>query len=230
MHRTRPTLDELVRRIREIPSPEGRLVGLSTSVALAEQQLAVARHLEPLKLRETLRLNPEHPEDEDARFYDLEQQLTHLLPKLFRGGSILAIWSTLEACTKDLASYAAKVLGKPSPSSFFRGPFVAACEKAVANVAIAPFHTAHAKEELVVLAGVRAVIVHHNSELRSLPKSIAYGDRVELEKAGLYVESDLYHEYFVVTAEFVANALRLVDSHLRSLAERVRTAAPLPPK
>ena len=228
MDPVRPSLQELVRRVREVPSPEVRLSGLIASVAIAEQQLEIARHLEPEKLRQLLSAQPEHTDDQADRVYDLEVQLTHLLPKLFRGGSILAIWSTLEACTKDLAVYSARILGKPSPQALFRGSFIAACEKAFSRVSIHAFDSAATRERLALLAGVRSAIIHHNSELQALPAGIAK-DRAALEEAGLYVESDLHHEYFVPTAEFVLKSLLAVDQHLRSLAARVRASAPLPP-
>lgn len=230
MATARLTLDELVRRVREIPSPEGRLFGRKASVAFAEQQLAVARQVEPVRLRRRMQVTSAHPSDERDRIYDLEVQLTHLLPKLFRGGSLLAIWSILEACTKDLAAYAAKVLGKQSPLSHFRGPFIAAAEKAFSSLSIAPFESSAAREQLVLLAAVRASIVHHNSELRSLPRSIDCTNQNELARLGLYVESDIYHDYFVPTPGFVSAALLLVDTHLRSLATRVKEVAPPPPR
>ncbi len=74
-------IEELIRRVREVPSPEVRLSGLVASVVIAEEQLEIARHLEPEKLRQLLRAQPEHPDDQADRVYELEMQLTHLLPK-----------------------------------------------------------------------------------------------------------------------------------------------------
>ena len=101
-----PDLDDLMREIVEIPSPEIRLAGLAQTREILERQLDETRMSELRRLRAKHRAEKAHSDDASLDEYDLEVQVTHLLPKVIRGGLLLAVWSTLEACTKDRAGYA----------------------------------------------------------------------------------------------------------------------------
>jgi hypothetical protein len=153
-----PSLDDLLREIREVPSPEVRLAGLAVTRKVIEQQLDFARHLELTKLRQQHIEDQTHEDDAALDLYELEVQVTHLLPKVLRGGFLLALWSTLEACTKDLAVYASRQTGRALPNGLFRhGSFVESSERAFASVLnIKAYETFDERNALARLARVRA--------------------------------------------------------------------------
>lgn len=219
-----PGLEDLLREIREIPSPEVRLAGLAVTRKVIEQQLDISRRSELLKLQQQHVRDQTHEEDAALDMYELEVQVTHLLPKVLRGGFLLLLWSTLEACTKDLAVYASRQTGRALPNGLFRhSSFIESSEQAFASVLdIKAYETFDEREALARLAKVRAALVHHNGNVEALPEDLKNGNRLALESEGLNLEQDLHHRYFVATEEYVERHFVLVDRHLRGLSSRVR--------
>ena len=221
-----PDLDDLMREILEIPSPEVRLAGLAQTREILERQLDEARVSELHRLRAIHRAEQAHSDDASLDEYELEVQVTHLLPKVVRGGMVLAIWSTLEACTKGWAAYAATQTGSTlDPAHFKAGSFVEASDRAFHSLLrISAYATQDMKASLSRLAAIRAALVHHNGNIAALPTDLREGNLLALEAGGLYIERDLHHSYFVPSAAFVERNLSIVAEHLSSLSVRVKAA------
>ena len=214
-----------MREIREVPSPEVRLAGLAETLTIVERQLEASRVMELLRLKQQHVTSRTHPDDASIDNYELEVQVTHLLPKVLRGVFLLTMWSTLDACTKDLAVHASRQTGRRLPPNSFRGSFVESTERVFRVVLdIDSFETAVDRDGLSRLARVRAALVHHNGSVEELPDDLKNGNLPALEAEGLYLERDLHHRYFVPKAEYVERNLGLVDRHLRSLSSRVQAA------
>lgn len=226
MEESLPSLEDLIREIREVPSPHVRLAGLAATRIIIEQQLDAARSAELKKLQRKHAEDGTHPDDASIDMYELEVQVTHLLPKVLRGGFLLALWSTLEACTKDLAAYAGRESGKAVPKGLFRyGSFLDSSQQAFTEIlGIDAFASDAERAGLARLGRVRAALVHHNGNVEGLPEDLRDGHLAALEAEGLYLEKDLHHRYFVPTSEYVERNLALVDAHLRGLADRVQSA------
>jgi hypothetical protein len=217
--------DGLIREVREVPSPEVRLDALAAVLGIIENQIDSARYAAVLKLRDRHELESIHPEDAEIDRYELEEQLTHVLPKTLRGGFVLALWSTLESCTRDLAHYASKHLDQQFPTSLSSGGFVEGSDKAFR--ALFGFDACQSPEEreaLKRLAKIRNALVHHNANITELPSDLKGGDVRKMEAEGLYKERDLHHEYFVPTREFLERNFATVKDHLYSLSARVKSA------
>lgn len=219
-------LDDLMREVRDIPSPEVRLAGLAQAREILERQLDGAGLSELLRLRAIHRAEDAHVDDASLDEYELEMQVTHLLPKVVRGGMVLAIWSTLEACTKDWATYVATRTGRKLKSGHFKeGSFVDAGDKAFQSLlGISAYATQEVKNSLSRLATIRAALVHHNGNLVALPNDLREGNLLALESEGLYIERDLHHSYFVPSAGYVERNLSVVTEHLSSLSGRIKAA------
>lgn len=209
------------------PSPEVRLASLRAALPVIESQLDAARVVEAQRLRMKHWNEDPHPEDAAIDSYVLEDQLLHVLPKIIRGGFVLALWSTLEACTKDLALFASDRTRIALPERHFdHGGFIKAAELAFErHLGVPAFANIAEKSQLVRLAEIRAALVHHNGEISRLPQDLRAGGPLALEAEGLYAEKDLRHEYFVPMRAFLETRLELVDSHLRALRGRVERLA-----
>ena len=221
---SKPTLEELFQRVREFPSPEVRLADLRTALSMIDSNLDATRLAESARLRAKHDDEKPHPEDAAMEAYHLEVQLLHVLPKIVRGGFLLAMWATLEACTKDLALFASERTGTVLPEGLFEhGSFIKATEVAFErHLGVPAFTNTVEKAQLLRLARVRSALVHHNGDIRRLPQDLVAGGVRALEAEGLYVEKDLHHEYFVPTHEFLVARLDLLDRHLMALRARVQ--------
>lgn len=221
----RPTLEELFHEACVVPSPHVRLAELAAVREIVEHQLEAARMAEVARLRARHEVELPHPDDASLDAYEIEVQFTRLLPKVFRGGFLLAVWAALEACTKDLASFASKELGRALPDDVFHKGFIQATERAFTErLGISAFENVEEREALKRFAQVRAALVHHNGAVERLPRGFMQEGLAGLEAEGLYVERDLHHRYFVPKDEYVERQLALVDRHLRALADRVAKA------
>jgi hypothetical protein len=152
---------------------------------------------------------------------DLEHQVTHLLPKLTRGGLILALWSTFERSVKDVAERTAQHTGNPKSRKHFRSHFFSATEKAfLASCGMQAFPDANQKLKLEILASVRHTLIHHAGRLEEAPPNISSLDHQALEKVVIRLERDYGYDFIVPTEEFLSEAVDLVYAYVHDLADR----------
>jgi hypothetical protein len=219
-------IDRLVARSTFFAGLNARLAALAPLTRLAELQLDVARAVEIQRVRqEHAALGSElHPDDRTFELDDLEQQVTHLLPKLTRGGLILALWSTLERSVKDIAIRAGRHTANPISPTHFRSHFFSAAEKALlSRCGLHAFPDSGQKLKLEFLASVRNTLIHHDGRLDEAPANISALDPQDLAKAGILLERDDDYVYIVPTQEFINEAVALVYAYIHNLADRVFT-------
>ena len=217
------SLEGLITEIRDFPSPEVRIAGLRSVLPLLEAQIESVRLSEAMQLRRKHLQEDTHPEDAAIDVHELKTHLLHTLPQVVRGGFVLAAWSALEACTKDMAHFASAYLRKSLPNKIWEGSFVKATDRAFATLAIPAFASAADRVAMKRLADVRAALIHHNAEVSRLPEDLRRG-RHALEAEGLYEEADLHHRYFVPTHHYLERTLLLVANHLEGMRDRVYEA------
>jgi len=102
-------LDDLVRHAVTFPGSSIPMAGLCTALATVETQLKHARDQITLRLRarheraaDTL-----HPDDRELDLYELEVTVKQILPRVFRRGFVLTLWSTFEVVSMRMAKHAA---------------------------------------------------------------------------------------------------------------------------
>ena len=222
-----PDIDRLLAKSTFFPGLNVRLAGLAPLRRLAELQLDVARVAEIDRVRrEHAALGAQlHPEDRTFDLGDLEQQVTHLLPKLTRGGLILTVWSTLERSVKDIAFRAGQYAGKPVPPNHFRSHFFSAAENALwPRCGVHAFPDVEQKAQLEFLASIRNTLIHHDGRLDEAPRNVSALDQQALARSGIQLEHDYDFVYIIPTEEFLESAVTLVYAYVHDLAERVFNA------
>lgn len=220
-----PDLDRLFQESTFFPGLNVRLAALRPLECVAEEQLNIARKLAIARVRSDHKRFADELDGEDATYElkELEQQVTHLLPKLTRGGLLLTVWSVFERSVKDIAYRAAAHVGSPLSRSHFRsGGLLVSLELALSKAVRAPAFPDHSQRlQLELLAAVRNTLVHHDGRLEEATKAIASLSRSELEVAGLQIERDYDFDYIVPSPVFVKNSVTTVYTYVHSLAGRV---------
>ena len=222
---SRPSLQRLIAKTKFFGDMNPRLAALERLHVIVEQQLDQARITEIARVRDEHSSADAslHPDDREFDLMVLEQQVTHLLPKLMRGGLLLTTWSTFERSVKDIAHRTAKHVGRPLSDNYFRKKsFVAATDATLSSCAgIVAFPDAGAKARLELLASVRNTLVHHDGRLDEAPENIPSHDPYALAGLGLQVERDYSFEYLVPTEVFLKDSIDLVYQQTHDLASRV---------
>ncbi len=221
-------LDRLLREVTAFPGLNIRVASLETTRRIVEEQLELARHIEIARLRaEHRNLGANlHADDRDSDLFDLQQQVIHLLPKVFRGGFLITLWSVLERCTKDVATRTGVRTGKAVSSKLFRSrPLLIAAELAMQQTVQLPaFPDQNVRERLEQLGVVRNVLAHHDGRLSEFPPPLAGFSDEQFAALGLNVVRDYDFTYVVPTEEYLAANTALVVGYINSLAERVFSA------
>lgn len=230
-----PELDHLLVESTFFPGLNARLASLPSLQRVVERQLNMGCQQEIAELRR------EHahiattlpPDDRELDLLDLEQQVTHLLPKLFRGGFILTLWSVLERSVKDISIRAGEYTDRPIPPKLFRRkPFFTAAEEALTStVGLSAFPDCEQKAKLEFLASVRHTLIHHDGRIAEAPPNLALLDKATLEKRGLQWECEHEIIYIVPLETFVSASTSLVVQYVHNTASRVfNTLVPAPSK
>jgi hypothetical protein len=226
-----PSQDPLDRLFREAMAFRGvniRIGSVKTTRRIVEEQLERARHIEIARLRaEHANLGGElHPDDRDSDLFALQQQVIHLLPKVFRGGFLITLWSVLERCTTDIAIWAGDRVGRPvSPKLFRSRPFFVAAELAMTQTVQLPaFPDQKVKEQLEQLGVLRNVLAHHDGRLNEFPPPLSGLNAEQLAALGLNVVRDYDFSYAVPTEQYLDENTELVVGYIHSLSERAFNA------
>lgn len=221
-------LDRLLREATAFPGLNIRVASLETTRRIVEEQLEIARHLEIKRLRaEHAKLGANrHSDDKDNDLFELQQQVMHLLPKVFRGGFIITLWSVLERCVNDIATRAGERTGNHFALRLFRQkPFLVAADTALrTTVQLPAFPDSKVRDKLEQLGTVRNVLVHHDGRLNEFPPDIAQLNVEQLAKLGLSLVRDYDFSYVVPTDAYLVENTALVVRFIDSTAERVFNA------
>lgn len=222
---SKPTPDQFLHRAVTFPGPSTRLAGLEISLKAVEEQLVHTRAQYEVRLKAKLKRDAKflHPDDVDMERYDFEWTVDELLPKVFRGGFVISLWSVFEACVKDMAEYTRRIRNIPFGLQDLRaGDFLNQMDKFFEGaVGLKAFPDRHIRKQIEELRGFRNALAHHDGNTEELPTSLRGKDQYHYEVLGLQVYRDLHHEYAVPNAEYARRSLTDVHTYLESLASRL---------
>ena len=207
-----------------------RLKTLHTLLRISEQQLEVARKEEISLLRkEHKKLGKSLWQDEKENdLWMLEMHITHLMPKMFRGGYLFALWSVFERSLMDIAQKAALQRGVSLAEDHFRkGSFFPAMQSAIrlcSGVDAFSFSRRDEKIKLRLLKSVRQTLIHHDGRLSEAPQNLQQLTYEEIERMGLILEKDEDVTYVLPTEPFLADSTELVINCINRVKEQVYDA------
>lgn len=222
------SLNELYRRAVTFPGPDVPLAGLKTALEAVEEELTHACDQATVRLRAKHKREGEslHPEDRDQDLYELEVTVDQILPRVFRGGYILTLWSVFEVVVKRMAQYVFRERGLFSEQNEFKcGNFIKAMEKVYTHkLGIPAFPDAAQHKQLDLLRQLRNVLIHHNGSVVALPEALRAPDSEGFAALGLKKYTDLHEEFVIPTADFLTHSFDLAQTYLVPLSERVYAA------
>jgi hypothetical protein len=221
-----PELDRLLHETTFFPGLNIRLASLPSLMKITEQQLESGRKKEITRLRlEHQRLGDEnlHPDDREYEIHELESQVTHYLPKMFRGGYVLTLWSVLERSLMDITRKSASHTGTPLPEDYFRkGSFFPAMRNAIRLCSgVNAFPNRDEYKKLNFLKSVRQTLIHHDGRIKEAPASLQNLTHLEIEKMGLILEKDYDFTFIVPTEHFLEENTEIVITCIRRIASQV---------
>lgn len=224
----RNSLQELYRQTVTFPGPGMPLAALQTALDAIEEELSHARDQATVRLRARHKREGDelHPDDRELDQYELEVTINQVLPRVFRGGFLLAMWSVLETVAKRMAEYVCGTRGLPTVQREFRhGNFLKSLNRVYTGLGIISFPDQMDYEQLDQLRQIRNALIHYNGSVAGLPDSMRTLPPEGYADLGLTVYGDLHEEFFVPNAEFLTRNLALVRSYLTSLSERAYVSA-----
>lgn len=225
------SLEEIYRHSVTFPGPHMPLFGLRTALKAVEEELAHASDQATVRLqvRHNQRANCIHPDDRDLDLHELEVTVRHTLPRVFRGGFVLTLWSVFEVVAKRMAEYVCRERRLPTVQSKFRHNFLVSLDKVYADLTIVAFPDPAIREQLDQLRHIRNALIHRNGSVAALPESMRVRAPDSYATLGLQTYEDLHDEFFVPTADFLTRNFSLVEMYLTTLSERVYAAVhPMP--
>lgn len=221
----KPTLEQFLHRAVKFPGPSTRLVGLETALNAVEEQLTHVRVQLDTRLKAKLKRygRSMHPDDVEMEKYEFAKTVDEILPKVFRGGFVVSMWSVFEACVKDMAEYICRERGIPFGLQDLRaGDFLGQMEKFFEGaLGLKAFPDRSIRKRLEELRGFRNALAHHDGSTSELPKSLRGRNDKHYEALGLTVYSDLHHQYAIPGAEYTRRSLTMIHDYLETLAKCV---------
>ena len=188
------SLSRLTLKSTFFPGLNVRLAALPQLARITEEQLEIARQLAIHRIRiEHIESAAQlHPDDQEFELKDLEDQVTHLIPKLLRGGFILTLWSVFERSLKDIVIRAGEFTNRPIADDFFRhNEFFRGVEIGMQSRAKVPaFPETSVFKRLKLLASVRQALIHHDGRRSETHTNLLSLQPIELEAIGIILEHD----------------------------------------
>jgi len=223
------SLEELYREAVTFPGPNIPLAGLHTVLEAVEEELVHACDQTTVRLHARHKRDAEslHLDDRDLDLYELQVTIEQILPRVFRGGFVLTLWSIFEVVTKRMAEYICRERGLPTvQSKFRRGNFLDALERVYTQtLCVVAFPDPIVRQDLEQLRQVRNAIIHHNGNVTALPEAMRDRGAEGYAVLGLQTYTDQDEEFFIPKADFLSRNLVLVHSYLTALSGRAYAAA-----
>jgi hypothetical protein len=221
----------LYREAVSFPGPSVPLAALHTALLSVETELAHARDQATVQLRarhnrlaDTL-----DPDDREYGLYELKVTVEQTLPRVFRGGYVLTLWSAFEVISKRMAEYVGAEQRTLVTSSQWRKKdretFLDILERVYKRLGIPAFPEEQVRKELDLLREIRNALIHQNGNVAGLPKSIRDNAPAAYAEIGLDHFTELHEEFVIPNAEFLKRNFALVQTHLSALAIRAYEAA-----
>jgi hypothetical protein len=226
------SLEDIYRQAVIFPGPAIPLGAMRTALLAVERELAHARDQAAVQLRARHERDVKtlHPEDRDLDLYEHKVAVEQILPRVFRGGFVLILWSVFEVVSKRMAEYVCVQRGLPSSKSQWAPKggesFLSVLERVYSQkLGILAFSDTIARGQLDQLREIRNALVHHNGSVAALPESIRVAGPEGFARLGLDHFNELHEEFVVPNADFLSRNFALVQTHLTSLYERAYAAA-----
>lgn len=223
--------EDLSRHAVKFPGPTIPLAGLRTALVVVEEELEHARAQAAVRLSARHKRDADlHPEDRDLDLYELQVTVDQILPRVFRGGFVLTLWSVFEVVSMRMAEYVGVETGDviaPSQWKQKKGKnFLDVLERVYSKkFGIQVFPDALERNQLDELREVRNALIHYNGNIKGLPDSIRAGGPEGYAGQGLDYYTDLHEEFVIPNADFLRRNLALVDNILSSLDDRAYATA-----
>jgi len=224
-------LDDLEQHAIKFPGPTLPMAGLRTALAAVEDELAHARDQATIRLHARHRSDPgRHPDDRELDLYELQVTLKQILPRVFRGGFVLTLWSVFEVVSKRMAEYVGARKGDViAPSQWKQKPlenFLDVVDRVYSRkFGIQAYPDPNERLQLDQLRELRNALIHHNGSVKGLPEAMSAGGVECYKSRGLDHYTDLHEEFVIPNADFIRHHFAVVDKYLTSLAERTYEAA-----
>jgi hypothetical protein len=219
-------LDDLERHAIKFPGPTLPMSGLRTALAAVEDELVHARDQATIRLHARHKGDPErHPDDREVDLYELQVTLEQILPRVFRGGFVLTLWSVFEVVSKRMAEYVGARNGDViAPSQWKQKPretFLDVLDRVYSRkLGIQVFPDPNERLQLDQLRELRNALIHHNGSVKGLPEAMRSGGIEGYAAIGLDHYTDLHEEFVIPNADFIRRNFALVDKYLKFLDER----------
>jgi hypothetical protein len=160
----------------------------------------------------------------------LKITVEQILPRVFRGGFVLTLWSVFEVVSKRMAKYVAGQKGDVIALSQWkqkpRETFLHVLDRVYSrNLGIPAFPDPIERTQLDQLRELRNALIHYNGSVKGLPESMRAGGPEGYAAIGLDHYTDLHEEFVIPNADFLRRNFTLVDKILTSLSERAYEAA-----
>lgn len=219
-------LDRLLHEATFFPGLNARLASIPPLMNIVEQQFESGRTKEISRLlKEHKMLGKDlHPDDKQFDLEVLESQVIHFLPKMFRGGYVLTLYSVLERSLMDIVQRSALHTGVSLPEDYFRnGSFFPTMRNAIrlSSGVVDAFSNRDEYKKLRQLKSVRHTLIHHDGRLQEAPADLKNLPYTEFEKIGLILEKDYNFTFIVPNKHFLADNTELVINCIRRIASQV---------
>jgi len=212
------SLEELFRHAVTFPGPAVFLAGLETALNAVEEELAHARDQATIRLGARHKRDGDviHPDDRELELYELEVTVDQILPRVFRGGFVLTLWSVFEVVAKHMGEYAYKQREMDFDSKLFRrGNFLKEMDKVYSqHLGVVAFPQAEELSQLDDLRELRNALIHHNGSVAALPYSLRRNGKEEYAAIGLHLYRDVHREYVIPNDAYLPRNYELVQARI----------------
>lgn len=226
------SLEELYRKTVSFPGPAIPLAALHTALLSVETELAHARDQATVQLRARHNRDADtlDSDDRDLDLCELKVTVEQTLPRVFRGGYVLALWSVFEVVSKRMAEYVGDQNGIPVTSSQWKKKphetFLDILERVYGKkLGISAFPDTQVRAELDTLREIRNALIHQNGNVDGLPNSIRDGAPAAYVEIGLDHFTVIHEEFVIPNAEFLKRNFALVQTYLTVLSNKAYQAA-----
>ena len=195
---------------------------LEDHLDLVEKQIEYMRKTEDDKLKAYIKkekLAPDDPEWHEAN-QNFDQRFDFLLPRVFRGPFIVALYAVYETSVTKIARLIQESMGQSIALGDLRGNFLDRSKKYFKHILKFDLcNDQKAWDRIKMLSVLRHAFAHANGRVEMLK----YESRKKIkniEKKGIGIED--FNGYLVLNAEFTKETFRIVRSPLDELVERYK--------
>jgi hypothetical protein len=189
---------------------------------LVDQQMIQMEKDEHEKLKAYIKSEKLTPDDPEWHFahQEYDHRFDFLLPRIFRGPFIVALYAVYETSVIEIARLIQKTKGHTIALNDLRGTFLKRSKKYYYN--ILQFELYKSEESwgrINMLAELRHALAHANGRIEML-RDEQQKNIKKIENLGIGVED--FNGFIVFSGDFVKETFELVRSSLEDLVERYK--------